>query len=224
MAPFGTSFGGPLDDEEVDALVNFIRTWEQNPPVELPPEVAGASESLPASEVYTSLCAQCHGEAGEGGIGPALQDPAFLTRNTDQQIFNSINLGHEATPMIAWGEILTSDQIRGLVSHIRSLEQEETGTPSEGISFASDIVPILEAKCAVCHGTLGGWDASSYDSVLNSGDNAPAVNPGDANGSLLAQKILGTQTEGTIMPPAGKMSDQEIQLILDWIEVGAPDG
>jgi len=40
---------------------------------------------------------------------------------------------------------------------------------------------------------------------------------------LLAQKILGTHEEGTIMPPSGKMDDDEIQVILDWIEAGASD-
>ncbi|MBK5106891.1 MAG: c-type cytochrome, partial [Anaerolineales bacterium] len=40
MSPFGSTFGGPLDDEEIDAVVAYIRAWEANPPVELPPEIA----------------------------------------------------------------------------------------------------------------------------------------------------------------------------------------
>lgn len=58
---------------------------------------------------------------------------------------------------------------------------------------------------------------------MTTGDNAPVVIPGDAEGSLLAQKILGTHTERTIMPPGGKMSDSSIRIHLDWISVGAPD-
>jgi hypothetical protein len=45
----------------------------------------------------------------------------------------------------------------------------------------------------------------------------------DAAGSLLAQKLLGDQTIGTIMPPGGKLTEAEIQLILAWITVGAPE-
>ena len=67
------------------------------------------------------------------------------------------------------------------------------------------------------------WDASTYDRVINSGENGPSVVPGDAEGSLLAQKILGTQTQGSAMPIAGSISQQEIQKILDWIASGAPD-
>jgi hypothetical protein len=58
---------------------------------------------------------------------------------------------------------------------------------------------------------------------MNSGDHAPVVIPGDAENSLLAQKILGTHSEGDIMPPGGMMKDAYIQIILEWIEAGALD-
>jgi hypothetical protein len=70
---------------------------------------------------------------------------------------------------------------------------------------------------------MGGWDASSYQSVMTTGNNAPTVIPGNVADSLLAQKLLGTQVEGTIMPPSGKLTDDEIQIILDWIAAGAPE-
>jgi hypothetical protein len=58
---------------------------------------------------------------------------------------------------------------------------------------------------------------------MSTGDHAPVIVPGDAVGSLLAQKILGTHSEGAIMPPSGKLPDAEIQVILDWLSAGAPD-
>ena len=58
---------------------------------------------------------------------------------------------------------------------------------------------------------------------MTSGLHGPSVVPGDPEGSLLAQKILGTQSEGLLMPPSGRMADELIQVILDWIEAGAPD-
>jgi hypothetical protein len=82
---------------------------------------------------------------------------------------------------------------------------------------------LLQRVCGFCHGGLGGWEASTYDSIINSGDNGPAVIPGDIRGSLLAQKLLGTQSIGGPMPPAGGLSQGQIQLILDWIANGAPD-
>jgi len=66
--------------------------------------------------------------------------------------------------------------------------------------------------------TLGGWDASSYESMMTSGDHSPAVIPGDTVNSLFAQRIQGI---GNLMPPSGSLSQQEIQVILDWIAAGA---
>ena len=231
MSPFGTAYGGPLDDEQISALVAYMRLWEQNPPVDVPPEIAASRVSLSGAEIYGQICAQCHGPQGEGAIGPALSDMDFQDSNADQDIYDSINLGHPATSMIGWGEILSAEQIQQLVEYIRQLRQEQGAqptaqaieTPSGAPTFAIDILPILQAKCVACHGSLGGWDGSSYEAVMTSGDNAPVVISGDAENSLLAQKILGTQTQGAIMPPSGKLPQEETQLILDWINAGAPE-
>ena len=58
---------------------------------------------------------------------------------------------------------------------------------------------------------------------FNSGDNGPAVIPGDAQNSLLVQKLQDTQTQGGVMPPGGKMGDNLIQLFINWINAGAPN-
>jgi mono/diheme cytochrome c family protein len=194
MSPFGTTFGGPLDDDEIDAIVAFLRSWEANPPVEIPPEVVPLPVASSGSEVFMEVCSQCHGPDGDGGIGPVLNNTEFQNTYTDGELFEVISLGHEASAMVPWGEILTSDQIQQLVIFIRTLDTESVVPTPEGVSFVRDIVPIFEASCAGCHGALGGWDASTYGSVVNSGDNGPTVIPGDAESSLLAQKVLGTHT------------------------------
>lgn len=250
MAPFGEAFGGPLNEEQIDAIVAFIRQWENNPPVETPPEIEVGSIGLSGREVYLDICAQCHGPEGGGDVGPSLRDPELQTEYTDQELFQLVNTGHEATAMIGFGEILTSEQINGVIDFIRQWQVEAQATAEQAadatavaegratavpedeatpaavaVSFAEDVMPILERRCAMCHsgGTiLGGWDASTYDAVVNSGDHQPMVVPGAPNRSILAQKILGTHSVGSIMPPSGKMPDEEIQAIVDWIEAGAP--
>jgi mono/diheme cytochrome c family protein len=227
MSPFGSAFGGPLDDEQIDAIVAFMRSWQDNPPVELPPEIEINVDtiSLDTKEIFSQLCAQCHGPNGEGGLGPSFQDRRFQDSRTDTQLFDAINLGHEATAMIGWGDVLSAEQIQQLVELIRTFSASQTsGQPSTGeVSFSDVVMPIFEDECKACHGNLGGWDASSYDSVMESGNNAPVIIPEDAENSLLAQKMLGQQTIGNIMPPAGLLSMNEIQPILDWIDQGAKD-
>ena len=235
MSPFLTANGGPLDDQEIDSIVAYMRSWEANPPVELPPQVVAVPTVPPAlsgEQVYQDVCTQCHGSQGEGGLGPALREPALQAARTDQQLFDAISQGHPATPMIAWGEILSSEQIQQLVAYVRKLGAAavtpapgptSSPAPAAARSFTTDILPILQQHCAACHGALGGWDASSYSSVMNTGDHRPVVIPGDLAGSLLAQKLLGTQTVGMVMPTSGALPQEAIQPILDWIAAGAPN-
>jgi mono/diheme cytochrome c family protein len=194
----------------------------------LPPEIVVAVEdtlALDTKDIYDQLCSQCHGLNGEGGIGPSFMDSEFHDNITDNQLFEAINVGHEATSMIGWGDVLSVDQIQQMVLLIRQFRSSPVaGQPTTAeVSFSEDVMPIFEADCIACHGNFGGWDASSYTSVLGTGNNAPVVIPGDPENSLLAQKMTDTQSIGQIMPPAGLLPDDEVQVVLDWIAAGAPD-
>jgi mono/diheme cytochrome c family protein len=95
MAPFGSAFGGSLEDDEIDAIVAYIRSWENDPPVELPPEVAVKGDiTLAGDEIYDALCYQCHG-ADENGVrvAPSLGDPEFQASNTDQEYLRHHQFG-----------------------------------------------------------------------------------------------------------------------------------
>ncbi len=221
MSPFGSAFGGPLSDEEIDALVAYVRSWEANPPVELPPEVPSIPLAFSGTEIYRELCAQCHGPEGQGGVGPSMINPSYNSDSAAAMLFQAINQGHAATAMIGWGEILTADQIQQLVDFIRSLQPAEGST--KPVSFAQDVLPLFDAKCKNCHGSLGGWSGETYDDVVNSGRNKPVVIPGNPDESLLAQKLLGTHKQGNIMPPGGKLPLNEIHLVIEWIRAGALD-
>ena len=228
MSPFGSAYGGPLNGDQVDAVVAFMRGWEANPPVELPPEVSAGQAVHTGAQVFAEICARCHGADGEGGIGPAFADPAFQTRYDDEALFDAISNGREVTAMIAWGDVLSTAQITQLVRFVRTLKSSGEAVVTLGAppSFSAQILPLLQANCSVCHSEktqLGGWDSSSYEAVMTTGDHAPTVKPGEAEASLLAQRVSGTQTQGGIMPPGGLLPADEIQLIVEWIAAGAPD-
>lgn len=226
MSPFGLSYGGALDTEEIDALVAFIRSWEADPPVESPPEVDVGTVSGSGADLYQSVCAQCHGVNALGGLGPSLRSDSFRQSNTRDDIFTSISEGHPATPMIAWGEILSSQQIYEITDFILSLPPGDDAGAEGEVSFAASILPVFDTYCQVCHNegsAQAGWISTSYETVISSGDNGPAVIPGDVENSLLAQKIQDTQTVGNQMPPGQALPQEVIDLILDWIEAGAPD-
>ena len=92
--------------------------------------------------------------------------------------------------------------------------------PSVEISYANDVRPILESRCGSCH--MGefvseGLDMNTYESLLVGSQNGPVIIPGDANDSLLVQKI----TAGKMPKRGPKLTPAQIQIITDWIDAGA---
>ncbi len=221
MSPFADIFGGPMTSEQVDLLVAYVRAWEEDPPVELPPDVPPPPDSeYDAAGLYEALCSQCHGAFGEGGIGSTFSE-AWQSERGDAVIFDDINLGHPATPMIAWGEILSSSEIERLVTHIRSLPGEPT--ISGPLTYVSTIRPIFDVYCSSCHGSLGGWTGTSYEEAMTTGRDGPTIIPGDPDNSRLVQSMIGTHPDGVIMPPSVTMRAADIQKIIDWVAAGAPE-
>jgi mono/diheme cytochrome c family protein len=229
MSPFGSANGGSLDDDQINSIVAYLRSWQANPPVTTPPQFTIPALSLPAGDIYTKICSQCHGQIGAGtSVGPGLN---ALSDDTDQEIAGVISQGISNTNMLAFGSILSDQQLSDLVALIRTFPppqspSQPTPTPQPLPStptFNADILPIFEQNCKMCHGNLGGWDSTSYQSVMTSGDHGPVVIPGDPTNSLLAQKLQGISKIGGIMPPGGELPDATIKIILDWIAAGAPE-
>jgi mono/diheme cytochrome c family protein len=232
MPPFGSANGGQLSDDDIDAVIAFMRLWETNPPVAVAPTavpIATTQPSLNGAQLFAGVCARCHGTQGQGDQGPVLNTAEAQARYDDRALADIITNGRKDTVMIGWGAILSADQVQQLVKYVRGLSTTAAatpGAPGAAPSFASQVTPVLTDNCAVCHNDstkAGGWSAATYKDVIGSGDHGPAVKPGDAKTSLLAQKILGTQTDGGIMPPGGMLPKETLQIILDWIAGGAPD-
>jgi len=97
-----------------------------------------------------------------------------------------------------------------------------SAAPSADVSYAKDVRPILESRCATCH--MGefvseGLDMNTYESLLAGSQNGPVIVPGDAGKSLLIQKV----TEGKMPKRGPKLTPVQIQTIIDWINAGAPN-
>jgi mono/diheme cytochrome c family protein len=96
-----------------------------------------------------------------------------------------------------------------------------TAEPSAAfVSFANDILPILESRCVKCHGgeqTKEGLDLKTYESLMAGSQNGPVVTAGSAEDSYLARQII----EGEMPKRGPKLTPNEIQLVIDWINQGA---
>jgi cytochrome c oxidase cbb3-type subunit 3 len=71
---------------------------------------------------YNNYCAACHGQLGEGGIGPNLTDSYWLHGFEPLQIKKSIVDGIPAKGMTPWKGILTDKQIDNVTAFILTLE------------------------------------------------------------------------------------------------------
>jgi len=95
-----------------------------------------------------------------------------------------------------------------------------------GRVFTLKVLPLLRARCLVCHGGLpddikGGFDMRSRETVLRGGESEePAVVPGHPERSPLLAAVL---WEGLRMPPKenDRLSDAEANLLSAWIADGA---
>ena len=61
--------------------------------------------------------------------------------------------------------------------------------------FEADILPILQAKCVMCHGAApqGKLDLRSQQAILNGGASGSVVVPGESAKSLLLTKVVTRQ-------------------------------
>src|SRR5882724_950381 len=91
-----------------------------------------------------------------------------------------------------------------------------------GEYFELNVRPLLASKCYSCHTDVksGGLQLDSREHMLAGGNSGPAIKPGDAGGSLLVQAIRQTHPR-LKMPPGGKLADDQIGAVANWINAGA---
>lgn len=71
--------------------------------------------------VFMANCVACHGNAGEGGIGPNLTDEYWLHGADIKDIFKIVKYGVAAKGMVPWEQTLTPAQIAEVSNYIYSL-------------------------------------------------------------------------------------------------------
>jgi mono/diheme cytochrome c family protein len=166
-------------------------------------------------QLFAQNCAACHGNNGEGDIGPALNSKKFLASTEDGRISSLISSGVPGTAMPSWSQAyggpLTDEQIRELVGFIRNWEAtaQDVVKPSP-TPDASQGQVIFDSTCYACHGKNG-----------EGTDRAPALNSKDLltrfDDNWLRQTISdGRPAKG--MPTWGKvLSPEQINNVVAYL-------
>ncbi|MBW3597841.1 MAG: DUF1549 domain-containing protein, partial [Planctomycetes bacterium] len=99
---------------------------------------------------------------------------------------------------------------------------ETAPTADEIKFFETHVRPLLANNCFKCHSEKkqnGNLRLDSPGAMLAGGDSGAAIEPGAPDASLLLEAV---RYESFEMPPTGKLSDEAIEVLSRWIEMGAP--
>ena len=100
-------------------------------------------------------------------------------------------------------------------------------TPAEADFFEKKVRPVLVERCYQCHSEKsekikGNLLLDTRQGWTKGGDTGPAIVPGDAEKSLLIQAVR-YENADIEMPPKGKMPAAEVEILAQWVKMGAPD-
>lgn len=84
-------------------------------------KLADAAGILDGQELFKNNCAACHGNSGEGNVGPNLTDSYWLHGGGLNEVFKSVKYGWPAKGMKSWQSDLSPSQIKNVVSYIHSI-------------------------------------------------------------------------------------------------------
>jgi hypothetical protein len=109
---------------------------------------------------------------------------------------------------------------------IQPLRAEELAAEQVAF-FEQKIRPLLIAKCYKCHSAevkapKGGLRLDTRDGWVKGGDGGPAILPGRPQASRLITAVRYADS-ALQMPPAGKLKPHEIEDLVTWVRIGAPD-
>ena len=80
-------------------------------------------------ELFTTNCVPCHGEFGQGVIGPNLTDDYWIHGGRFSDIVNTITVGVPAKGMVPWGPILGNDKVMKVASYVVTLHGTNPPNP-----------------------------------------------------------------------------------------------
>lgn len=73
------------------------------------------------AETYATICAACHGDVGQGLIGPNLADEFWINGGSEEDIYRNIAEGVPTNGMPAWNVSLSPEEIAGTMAFVISL-------------------------------------------------------------------------------------------------------
>jgi len=153
-------------------------------------------------DIFDSTCESCH----------TVDDPGGTSNNS----FCSNSACHGSVYTYAGFDAPALREI--LEEQLPPPPSEATPVDVENPTFVSYVGPLFASKCGACHGSSAqqkGLDLSTYASTMQGGDSGASILAGDSAGSLLVEVQSGSHF--------ATFSTDELEIIRNWIDAGAPE-
>jgi chitinase len=227
---------GNIDENQVEVSATTPNVGDEDPPTFGGIKSASASGS---SALSLSWVAATDNVSGPEGILYRV----YVSQNAGAQNF--------AVPTLSTAKGALTALVTGLAAsttyHIvvraedgagneESNTIELAGTTGAPVTLSAGVQPLFTANCtnAGCHGRVNpkeGLDlraGKSYSDLVGvpsaQCSNRMRVSAGNSAASYLVDKLTGTSLcSGSKMPKSGSLSPAEIQTVIDWIDLGAPN-
>jgi cytochrome c oxidase cbb3-type subunit III len=97
---------------------------------------------------FIGKCAACHGQKGEGTVGPNMTDDYWIHGGSIKNIFKTIKYGVPDKGMIAWGDQLKPSEIQEVASYILTLRGTNPPNPKapQGDIYKPEIASVDSTK------------------------------------------------------------------------------
>lgn len=99
----------------------------------------------------------------------------------------------------------------------------------KNVSFSQDIFPLVKKHCIKCHEkddeNPNNFSMDNVPLMRTSGKTKNIIIPGDGKNSYIIKKLLPNPPKGAQMPifSKKKLSKEEVNLFIRWIDEGAKD-
>lgn len=132
-------FGGPSHDERLAAAMANIEARRQearvlydDASIDLQALLADPGALAAGKQQYDAVCATCHGQRGEGLIGPNLTDAYWIHGDGGlEHILNSFRVGYPEKGMPPWGHVIPPELHAKLAAYVISLQGTSPPNPKE---------------------------------------------------------------------------------------------
>lgn len=101
--------------------------------------------------IFISRCAACHGQLGEGGVGPNMTDDYWIHGGSVGEVFKVVKYGVPAKGMVSWTGILKPEEMEIVSSYILSLQGTNPPNPKapQGVKFVPATTAVADSASVI---------------------------------------------------------------------------